>query len=78
MEKSREERVQELVEWATRLGLKLPRPAQEIVALEEQGHAVDLESGDILWNEGEARYGLTVVGEATLHLQGMDGAQERS
>ncbi len=78
MEKSREERVQELEAWAALQGLKLPRPAQEIVALEEQGHAVDLESGDILWNEAEARYGLTVVGEATLHLHGADGAQERA
>ncbi len=69
MERSREKRVAELRAWAAELGLELPRPAQEIAALEERGHAVDLESGDILWREADARYGLSVAGEAALHLQ---------
>lgn len=75
-----DEQVADLVAWAAAAGIRLPRPAAEIVALETQGHVVDLESGDILWDAAEWRYETTVVGEATQHLrrwQGMDEEGER-
>jgi hypothetical protein len=62
-------RIVELLTWSAREGMVLPRPAEEIVALEEAGHVVDLESGDILWDAAEWRYESTVVGEATYHLR---------
>lgn len=58
-------RVIELIEWAYREGVNLPRPAAEIVALEEAGHMVDLVSGEVIRNGANDRIALTVVGEAT-------------
>ena len=54
-------RIVELLE----LGVPLPMPAADIVALEDAGHVVDLVSGEVLRNGASDRVALTVVGEAT-------------
>lgn len=62
-------RRQELLDWITRTGASLPRPADEILALEDAGHGVDLRTGDILWNLATDQVALTVVGEAVAHIE---------
>jgi hypothetical protein len=39
---------------------------EEIVALEDAGHVVDLASGDILWGGAGDTFSPTVIGEAAL------------
>ncbi len=41
-------RVEELEAWAEAEGIDLPLPADEIIALEDEGFVVDLETGQIL------------------------------
>ena len=40
-------RIQELEEWSAETGLPLPMSAEEICVLEDMGHIVDLETGDV-------------------------------
>ena len=43
-------RLNELYEWSEETGLPLPLAAEEIVYLEDQGHIVDLETGEVFEN----------------------------
>ena len=43
-----QQRITELEELAALEGIALPMPAAQIVALEEEGHVVDLLTGDLL------------------------------
>lgn len=67
----------ELLDWAAMTRHPLPRPAGEIIALEDAGHVVDLLTGDILWHEAEQpqRLALTTIGEATLTVMAMDDSE---
>jgi hypothetical protein len=60
-------RILELLDWEAATGSPLPRPAAQILALEDAGHVVNLATGDILWNEADKpqHWELTVIGEAT-------------
>jgi len=60
-------RTLELLDWEAATGAPLPRPAAQILALEDAGHVVNLATGDILWNEADKlqQWELTVIGEAT-------------
>lgn len=53
----------ELVEKDHELG-HLPLPIEEIIALEAQGHVVDLITGEIILKGSDQRVALTVIGEA--------------
>mgnify|MGYP001255408346 FL=1 len=70
-------RILELLDWAAATGLPLPRPAEEILALEDAGHVVDLATGDILWEEADKpqRMELTVIGEATAVVLALDAGE---
>ncbi len=57
-------RISELNELAATEGVKLPWPAAVIVALEDQGHVVDLVTGLVIQQGGEQRISLTPMGEA--------------
>jgi len=69
-------RILELLDWQAATGLPLPRPAEEILALEDAGHVVNLATGDILWNEADKpqRIELTVIGEATFVVLALEDA----
>lgn len=58
-------RIIELVEWAYREGCELPRPAAEIIAIEDAGGVVDLLTGAITEDGADLRVEMTVIGEAT-------------
>jgi|GEM_PF-6707242 len=70
-------RILELLDWAAATGLPLPRPAEEILALEDAGHVVDLATGDILWDAADEpqRITVTVIGEATAIVLAMDAGE---
>lgn len=70
-------RILELLEWEAANGSPLPRPAEEILALEDAGHVVNLATGDILWNHADApqRIEVTVVGEATAVVLALDAGE---
>lgn len=57
-------RISELNELADAEGITLPWPAAVIVALEDQGHVVDLTTGLVIQQGGEQRISLTPMGEA--------------
>lgn len=57
-------RITELNELAATEGIKLPWPAAVIVAMEDQGHIVDLTTGLVLQNGSTQRISLTPMGEA--------------
>lgn len=59
-----DEKIAELLELAAREGIALPWPAAVIVALEEQGHVVDLRTGLVIQHGSEQRISLTALGEA--------------
>lgn len=59
-----DKRIDELNELAAAEGFTLPWPAAVIIALEEQGHVVDLESGMVIQHGSEQRISLTALGEA--------------
>lgn len=67
----------ELLDWSAMTRRPLPRPASEIVALEDAGHVVDLQTGDIFWHEAEKpqQVTLTTIGEATLIVMAMDDSE---
>jgi hypothetical protein len=46
-------RKEELEEWAQETGLPLPLPTEEIIALEDEGMIVDLETGEVFENAEE-------------------------
>lgn len=41
-------RIEELQSWSKETGLPLPMPVEEIIALEDQGLLVDLETGETI------------------------------
>ena len=60
-------RVQELLDWMAMTGLELPYTIEEILALEDQGHVVDLITGEIHYDAADTeRFSLTILGEAEL------------
>lgn len=74
---SNDPRILELLDFAAMHGFVLPRPAEEILALEDAGHGVDLASGDILWNLARERVTLTVIGEATAVVYTLEDGEVR-
>lgn len=46
-------------------GIELPMPVDEILALEDAGHTVDLLTGEVLRNGASWLVEATVIGEAT-------------
>lgn len=65
-------RRQELLDLVTREGIALPMSIEEILALEDDGHVVDLETGHIITGGAELRVSLTVAGEAELLVQELE------
>ena len=63
-------RIEELIQFAADEGLALPLPADLIARLEEQGHVVDLATGEVLLGEADKPYvwEWTPAGEAWAHL----------
>ncbi len=59
-------RIQELEEWAAENGRDLPMSAQEIVELENDGHLVDLETGEIIIDGASDTFILSAAGEAVV------------
>lgn len=57
-------RINELNELADTEGIKLPWPAEVIVAMEDEGHVVDLLTGLVLQQGSTERISLTPLGEA--------------
>ena len=57
-------RINELNELAATEGITLPWPAAVIVALEDQGHVVDLVTGLVIQHGSTERIRLTPMGEA--------------
>lgn len=51
-------------------GVTLPLPVEQIIAIEDAGGMVNLETGKILWNGSELPIGLTPTsfGEVVAHL----------
>ncbi len=43
---------------------RLPMTIEKIIALEGEGHVVDLLTGEILWHGSEQRVLLTIIGAA--------------
>lgn len=65
-------RIAELLTWKAETGKPLPRPVDQIVALEEAGHLVDLASGDILWAGAGDTFTATVIGDAVAVVMGTE------
>lgn len=65
-------RIIELVEWAYREGRELPRPAAEIIAIEDAGGVVDLVTGEVIEGGADDRIELTVIGQATAVVMRFD------
>lgn len=61
---SNDQRIDELTALAQAEGLTLPFPPAVIVAIEDQGGMVHLESGQILWNGADVPMGLTPTAAA--------------
>lgn len=59
-------RAGEMLAWSAETGLPLPWSVAEIVAIEDAGHVVDMESGDILLDGVTVGFVGTVIGEATV------------
>lgn len=51
-------------------GVKLPLPAAVIVAIEDQGGSVHLESGQVIWNAADLPMGLTPTAAAEALVDG--------
>ena len=66
-------RAGELLAWSAATGLQLPLSVPEILALEDAGHVVDLETGIVLVDAVSVRIGATVIGEATDTVLKLDG-----
>ncbi len=65
-------RIAELLTWKAQTGKPLPRPVDQILALEHAGHVVDLASGDILWAGAGDTFTATVIGDAVGVVVGME------
>lgn len=57
-------RINELNELAITEGIKLPWPAAVIMAMEDEGHVVDLVTGLVIQQGSTERISLTPLGEA--------------
>ena len=57
-------RIQELEELATAEGIKLPMSPEQIIALEDDGHVVDLKNGGIIIDGANDWFELSTSGEA--------------
>jgi hypothetical protein len=61
-------RILELLELATEQGCVLPMSPEEIIALEDDGHVVDLVNGEIIIDGANDRFELSPAGEALVHV----------
>ena len=61
-------RIIELILLAHREGFELPMPASEIIALEDEGHLVNLTTGEVIRGGADESVEVTVVGEDTVRL----------
>ena len=59
-------RISELEAWCSMTGRRLPMPIQDILALEDEGHVVDLVTGEIIIAGADATFELSVAGEAVV------------
>lgn len=71
-------RVVELLDWAAALGLALPMPAADIVAIEAAGGVVDLVTGEVIEDGASLHVDLTVVGEALAVVLAYEGEAAES
>lgn len=53
-----------LTEFAAETGQRLPESPQDIALLEQGGHIVDLETGEVIWHGANARHAATLAGQA--------------
>lgn len=67
-------RIEELEALAMAEGLTLPLSPETIVAIEDKGGMVHLESGNVLWNGTEYPIGLraTILADVLLHLEDVE------
>lgn len=61
-------RIAELLDLAAREGIKLPMTPEQIVELENDGHTVNLLTGEIEIDGASVRFELTAAGEAIQHV----------
>lgn len=60
-----DKRVTELLELAETEGITLPYTPERIVEIEDQGHVVDLQTGQIILHGADHFVDSTVIGHAT-------------
>ena len=65
-------RILELLDLAAAEKLELPFSPEQIIELENAGHAVDLRTGEIIYHVDELKFDLTAVGQATIHLYSVE------
>ena len=68
-----DQRVRELLQWSQAEGLPLPLPPERIIEIEDQGHCIDLATGEIVYEVADLIFPLSAVGEATIHLIEVEG-----
>jgi hypothetical protein len=61
-------RMLELLELAAEQGFVLPMSPEAIIALEDDGHVVDLVNGEIIIDGASDWFELTVEGEGLIHV----------
>jgi len=61
-------RIADLLRLAEEEGIELPMPATAIAALEEDGHIVDLTTGETIIAGADDRFSLSAAGEALVHI----------
>ncbi len=61
-------RILELLELAAEQGFVLPMEPEAIIALEDDGHVVDLVNGEIIIDDAQHRFALAAAGEALVHV----------
>ncbi len=61
-------RILELLELAAEQSFVLPMEPEDIIALEDNGHVVDLVNGEIIIDGASNRFELSLAGEALIHV----------
>ena len=61
-------RILELLELAAEQGFVLPMEPETIIALEDDGHVVDLVNGEIIIDGANDWFDLSPAGEALVHV----------
>jgi hypothetical protein len=57
-------RIQDLIDWEAATGRPLPMDIGRILEFEDQGHTVDLITGQVIQNGASDTFILSVIGEA--------------